>query len=75
MKRKSETIACFIIWLVMEERHTNLKLKANHSDNGGEYISKEFNDFITSRVIRQDPTVPYNPHQNGIVERMNRTLE
>ena len=44
------------------------------SDNGGEYLSKEFRSYLRSRGIHQELTVPHSPQQNGVAERMNRTL-
>jgi len=44
------------------------------SDNGGEYVSNEMEQFMKSRGIVSDLTVPNNPHQNGVGERLNRTL-
>ena len=44
------------------------------SDNGGEYVSLEFETYLKSRGIRHELTVPHSPQQNGVAERMNRTL-
>ncbi|VFQ86160.1 unnamed protein product, partial [Cuscuta campestris] len=50
------------------------KVKCLKSDNGGEYISTEFMDYCAERGIRMIKTVPRTPQQNGVAERMNRTL-
>ena len=50
------------------------KVKVLRSDNGGEYCSKAFDDYLKKNGILHQTTVPYNPEQNGIAERMNRTL-
>ena len=44
------------------------------SDNGGEYTSKEFTAFCAQEGITRELTVPYNPQQNGVAERKNRTI-
>jgi hypothetical protein len=44
------------------------------SDNGGEYTSKDFNDFCIETGIKREYTVPYNPQQNGVAERKNKTI-
>ena len=44
------------------------------SDNGGEYTSGEFDDFYRKAGIKRELTVPYNPQQNGVAERKNRTV-
>ena len=46
-----------------------------HSHNGGEYISKPFQDFCDLKGIKRELTTPYNPPQNGVAERMNRTIQ
>ena len=43
------------------------------SDNGGEFIDKEFTRFSVREGIRREWTAPYNPKQNGVAERKNRT--
>ena len=50
------------------------KLKALRSDNGGEYLSNEFKEFLLENGIKHELTVVYTPQQNGVAERMNRTL-
>ena len=40
----------------------------------GEYISTEFTSCLTSEGIRHELTIPYTPQQNGVSERLNRTL-
>ena len=44
------------------------------SDNGGEYLSTEFRQYLQSTGIHHELTVPHSPQQNGVAERMNRTL-
>jgi hypothetical protein len=44
------------------------------SDNGTEYINNDFAKLLKKRGITRRLTVPYNPEQNGISERKNRTL-
>ena len=43
-------------------------------DRGGEFISKEFNDFCVESGIKRQLTAAYTPQQNGAAERKNRTL-
>ena len=57
----------------MVETSTDRKLKAIRSDNGGEYTSVEFSNFLNSGV-RHELTVPKSPEQNGVAERLNRTV-
>eukprot|EP00253_Pinus_taeda_P019758 PITA_19758 len=50
------------------------KIKVLRTDNGVEFCSKEFEEFYTKRDIAQQKTTPYTPQQNGVTERMNKTL-
>jgi transposase InsO family protein len=44
------------------------------SDNGGEYVGKEFETWLLENGIRHETTVSYTPEQNGVSERLNRTV-
>ena len=44
------------------------------SDNGGEYVNHEFKDYLAERVIEHDLTIPDNPWENSVAERLNRTM-
>ena len=50
------------------------KIKTLRSDNGGEYIDGDFTDFCAKEGIKREWIAPYNPKQNGVVERKNRTI-
>ncbi|CAI7838547.1 unnamed protein product [Closterium sp. NIES-53] len=43
------------------------------SDRGGEFLEKEFTDFVVGNGIVHDLTCPYTPQQNGMAEREMRT--
>ena len=49
-------------------------MKTLHTDNGGEYTSNEFVSYLKKEGIRHEYTVPKTSQQNGVAERMNRTL-
>jgi Integrase core domain. len=51
-----------------------VKLKVLRTDNGGEYTSAQFEEFLVKDGIRHELTIPRTPEQNGVAERMNRTL-
>ena len=56
------------------ENQSSRKIRALRSDNGGEYTSGEFNDFYRKAGIKRELTVPYNPQQNRVAERKNKTV-
>eukprot|EP00253_Pinus_taeda_P003200 PITA_03200 len=56
------------------ETQTGRKIKSLRLDNGGEYTLGEFVDYFAEAGIRREFTVPYNPQQNGVAERKNRSI-
>lgn len=56
------------------EREKNEKVSTIRCDNGGEYSSKEFQNWCKEKGIKLDYNVPYSPQLNGKSERFNRTL-
>ena len=56
------------------EKQTDKSVKIVRTDNGTEYLNADFEKFSMSRGIRHQKTAPYTPQQNGVAERMNRTL-
>ena len=75
IKSKDETFACFQRFLSSVENQSGKKVKALRSDNGGEYISKQFAYFCAEKGIKREFIAPYTPAQNGVAERMNRTIQ
>ena len=61
-------------YVEMAENFTGQHVKRIRSDNEQEYVSEEFKAFCKSRGILKDNTIPYTPQQNGVAERMNRTI-
>ncbi|GJV86581.1 retrotransposon protein, putative, ty1-copia subclass [Tanacetum coccineum] len=56
------------------ENQLGKTIKALRPDQGGEYISQEFKDYLKACGIVQQLTPPYTPQHNGVSERRNRTL-
>ena len=53
---------------------TGRKVKVLRSDNGGEYTFKEFKDYLASKDIENQLSIPERSEQNRVAEHMNRTL-
>jgi transposase InsO family protein len=56
------------------ENATGKTIKRLRSDNGGEYTGRQFKAHLNHHGIKHEKTVPYTPQQNGLAERMNRSL-
>lgn len=58
----------------MAEAHFNIKLSRLRCDNGREYLSTEMKNYCAGKGIQYEFTIRYTPQQNGVAERMNRTI-
>ncbi|KAH9654968.1 hypothetical protein KPL70_022170 [Citrus sinensis] len=74
LKHKSEALLKFKEWLTLIENQTDRKIKRLRTDNGLEYCSKDFDEFCREKGIARHRTVRHTPQQNGLAERMNKTL-
>lgn len=45
-----------------------------HSDNAKEYLSQAVQAAASAAGVRTQSTIPYNPEENGVAERINRTI-
>ena len=73
MKKKSDAFAAFKHYKAYAENQLGVKIKATHDDKGGEYMSKEWDQFCAAAGIHRQHTIKDEPHQNGVAERANRT--
>ena len=74
LRKKSEVLNALSRYVQDTKMFSGTVIKVLRSDNGGEYQNAGMNRFCKSNSIKQEYTVPYNPEQNGMAERMNRTL-
>ncbi len=71
---KSDALQATQEWIASVEKSSGCKVDCLHTDNGGEYTSRAFSDYLTLRGIAHTTTTPHSPQQNGVAERVNRTL-
>ena len=74
MKRKSEAIDIIKFLKYLNNLFNDKKVKIFKSDNAREYKNKRIISFCEDNVIAKIYSPPYNPENNGIVERFNQTL-
>jgi hypothetical protein len=74
LKQKSEALSRLKEYLEYAETQTGSRVKRLRCDNGGEFTSGTFREYIKERGIIVEYTNPDSPQQNPIAERMNGTL-
>ena len=74
LKTKDQVFQKFLEWKALVENGSGRKVKTFRTDNGGEYTSTEFETYLKKEGVRHELTVAKTPQQNGVAERMNRTL-
>lgn len=74
LKTKDEVFSYFRSFKTLVENQTGRKLKVLRTDNGTEFCSKEFEKYLQDAGIIHQKTCPYSPEQNGLCERLNRTV-
>ena len=74
LTEKTETFEKFKMWCKEVELEKSRSVKCLRTDNSLEYLSIEFDVFCKEKGMKRHKTVPCNPQQNGVVERMNRTI-
>ena len=74
MRETSEVFDWFVKFETFSEKHTGKRMKVLRTDRGGEYMPNEFDSYLRSTGLVQQLSTVENPHQNGVSERMNRTL-
>ncbi|CAI7745064.1 unnamed protein product [Closterium sp. NIES-53] len=76
LKTKGEVVATILKERMSRaQRESGHKVKVIRTDNGGEFIGADFEAVLKKKGIQHQLTVPYNPQQNGVAERFNRTLQ
>ena len=74
MKWKSDTFEKFEEFKAEVENQLGKCIKAIWSDCGGEYLLRDFKDYLAKNGIISQLTAPGTPQQNGVVERRNMTV-
>ena len=69
---RTDVYQLFKDWRTKTELESGQKLKAIRIDNAPEFV--KMGKELKKDGIRIEPTIPYTPSQNGVAERLNRTL-
>ena len=74
LKHKYEEFETLQSFKALVETESNRKIKCLRSDQGGEFTSDEFFDFCEQHGIKRQFSTIRTSQQNGVVEKMNRTI-
>ncbi|MBW0538660.1 hypothetical protein O181_078375 [Austropuccinia psidii MF-1] len=71
---KSEAKSKLQNWMVQFMNVTNNTIKILRSDNGAEFKNNTLEQFLIRKGIVHEFAMPFEHHQNGKIERTNRTI-
>lgn len=74
IQKRSQVLEAFKDYKKRIEKQTGKCVKKLRTDNGKEYTSNEFKNYLLSERINRQLTVEYTPQQNVVAERANRTI-
>jgi len=74
LQQKSETPDRFKEYVTLLRSETSNFGHALRTDNGGEYCSIIFREWLSKKDTRHESSAPHCPEQNGVAERANRTV-
>ena len=74
LKKKYDVFTVFKQFRALVENITGRTIKCLRTDNGGEFTSKEFDNYCKDAGIKRHKTTVYTPQQNGVAEHMNMNL-
>lgn len=75
LKEKSQVFENFLDFKAFAEKQFGKFIKILRTNNGGEYVNNQFEQFCASEGINMHHIVPYSPQQNGVIKWKNRTLK
>lgn len=74
LQSKAQVLSKFLDYKNMMENLSDARIMRIRSDNGSEFKNKRMAAACRNYGIVHQKTIPYSPQQNGVAERMNRTL-
>ncbi|TFY61298.1 hypothetical protein EVG20_g7113 [Dentipellis fragilis] len=74
LRTKDQTLEAYKAFAAWMRTQHNAKIKHFHSDHGGEYTGKDFEEFLWSEGMERRLTTHDTPQHNGVAEAHNRRL-
>ncbi|KAJ6978380.1 hypothetical protein NC653_026695 [Populus alba x Populus x berolinensis] len=74
LRSKADVFSTFQAFVVFVEYQFSAHIKILRSNSRGEYMSKEFQEYLKNKGILSQRSCPYTPQQNVVAEHKNRVL-
>src|ERR1044072_1343118 len=74
LAEKSSALETFKKFKVTVEKESGEVICGLRIEKGGEFTSKDFEEFCVNNGIKRQLTAPYTPQHNGVAERKNMTI-
>jgi len=74
IKKKCDAFGSIKKYFARCEAMQAVKIKPFRSDNGGEYTSHAFEEFLASTGCNHEVSTAYSQEQIGVAERVDRTI-
>jgi transposase InsO family protein len=74
LRHKDEVFTCFQSFCAYVKNQFKVQVQVIRTDNGTEYVNKQFATFLSSQGIMHQTSCPDTPPQNGVAERKNRHI-
>jgi transposase InsO family protein len=71
---KGEAANAIICTQAAAEAECDRKLHVLRTDNGGKFTAAEFVSYYADEGVQRHYSAPYNPQQNGVIERCNQLV-
>ena len=75
LSSKDKTFEEFVCLIKRLQNKVNVNLACIRTDHGTEFDNFAFIEYCREHGVDHNFSAPRTPQQNGVVERMNRTLE
>jgi transposase InsO family protein len=74
LKSKSEVFNYIKLYEARVTSRFNSKISIFRCDNGTEFVNNDVRSFFEEKGVQYELTIPGTPENNGVAERMNRTI-
>ena len=74
LRSKDETYSAVVKFFKLIKNQHNTVIKKFHSERGGEFTSKKFDELLAKKGIVRQMSAPHIHQQNGRAERLNNTI-